>query len=152
MWFRQWFAGAVLVGGLVGCGLSSSSTAVADGTPKAPSGERRLAEAAADPADCLQSCGIEARRGPYAECLDQGGEAKACGAQARVWYRECLEQECSAVEVQLDDCRHACRVTGAADRKACTTQADEAKSCEGDAVDRQSSCLAECDGAVSGTP
>ncbi len=152
MWFRHWFAGAILVGSLSGCGISASSTAVANGTPQSTPGERRLVDATADPADCLQTCGLEARRGSYAECLEQGGEAKECGVQARVWYRGCLERECSTADIQLDDCRHTCRVTGAAEREDCTAQASAAETCQSNAIDRQRGCLSECDGAVPATP
>ncbi len=47
-------------------------------------------------ADCKKTCGIEARGGVYAECLEAGGTQADCGASARHWFVDCLDERCAA--------------------------------------------------------
>ena len=132
-----WALGSGLL--LAGCLTSSAHP------PAAPDvrqdGMARVA-AAADGASCLETCGLEARRGAYADCLASGEDQVSCSVSARGWYRGCIESACSDAEVALDDCRFDCRSTGAAARDACA--AADAGSCAADARAATKTCLAAC--------
>ena len=93
---------------------------------------------------CLQECGHQARSGLYTDCLTNGGEQQECGQTAREWYRECLQTECSEEEIQLDDCRTACRVEAKPSFEQCLTSGDE-KTCRAGKREEIRSCLLDCE-------
>lgn len=93
---------------------------------------------------CMQECGMEARSGLYADCLENGGEQKECGRTAREWYRECLQTECTEEEIQLDDCRTDCRAQAKPSFEQCLTENDE-QTCRSSKRIEIDSCLADCE-------
>jgi hypothetical protein len=124
--------------------VDSSRNATAEVTPNSRTGEARIAAAPAGQT-CLQTCGIEARSGVYTECVSDGGVKQECGVAARVWYRECIESECSEADIQLDTCRTDCRTSGAAAREACAADAEDAEACTLDVRAKAKECVADCE-------
>ena len=112
-------------------------------TVETRTGQSRI-ELAQAGASCMQECGMEARSGLYADCLENGGEQKECGRTAREWYRECLQTECTEEEVQLDDCRTDCRAEAKPSFEQCLTESDE-QTCRSAKRAEIDSCLADCE-------
>jgi len=122
---------------------ASTPAVTAEAAPDSRAGEARIATAPAGQT-CLKTCGIEARSGVYSECLSDGGVKQECGASARVWYRECIESQCSEAEVQLDSCRTDCRTDGAAARAVCEAESDDSEACTLDVRAKAKACVADC--------
>ena len=106
-------------------------------------GESRIATAQADQS-CLKTCGMEARSGVYSDCLGEGGEQRECGANARVWYRECIESRCTDADITLDDCRTDCRQSYKPAYEQCVADTEDETTCQTTTRANVKECVAEC--------
>ena len=137
---------------LAGCMTSLASpdapaTQTAETTEQATprDGTTRIAAAGTpEGASCLKTCGLEARKGTYTECLSSGSAKDECRTTARTWYLDCIQSQCSAEEVQLDTCRTECRTAGSAARDACGADAATAETCTTAARETTRTCVASC--------
>jgi hypothetical protein len=141
---------AALFIGLFGCGEAAETQTAPDqpsaaeaGAVTDASGTQRIDLATPDQS-CLKTCGVEARKGEYSACLDEGGLQQECGASARLWYRDCLEERCADDEIQLDDCKTDCRMDGAADRDRCQAEQGDVQQCMEGLKLGVRDCIAAC--------
>jgi hypothetical protein len=138
--------------GLSGCMTSmaapdapTTETAEATGATVAGTGATRIAAAGTHSGEgCLKTCGLAARSGVYTDCMSTDSTKEACRTEARTWYLDCIEDECTAEEVQLDTCRTECRTAGGTAKGACGPDAADSETCVAAARETTRTCVASC--------
>ena len=123
----------------------TTETAEATSATVPGTGVARIAAAGARSAEsCLKTCGLAARSGPYTDCMSADNTKEACRTTARTWYLDCIEDECTAEEVQLDACRTECRTAGGTARDACGPDGADSETCLAAARETTRTCVATC--------
>lgn len=136
---------ALLLFVLTGCGDGGQHTEAPGGSPRiGQAGQQRINQVEGADFNCSEQCGTEARSDVYSSCLADGGDRSVCGSRARVFYRDCLELQCTAEEILLDDCKAACRVEGAADREDCVEELEDEAACRTRSRQAVGECLSDC--------